>query len=56
MKTKPDFKSGDRVVFTRDSRQHGVVSNVVSFAGLWWIELAGKPNWRYQPAYFRRVA
>jgi hypothetical protein len=51
MKTKPEFKFGDRVVFIRDIRKQGVVSNVVRFAGLWWIELEGQPDWRYQPGY-----
>jgi hypothetical protein len=56
MKTKPEFKFGDRVVFIRDAQKQGVVSNVVRFAGLWWIELEGQPNWSYQPGYFRRAA
>jgi hypothetical protein len=56
MKTKPEFKFGDRVVFIRDIQKRGVVSNVARFAGLWWIELKGQPDLRYQPGYFRRAA
>ena len=34
MKTKPDFKWGDCVVFVRDYKKQGVVSNIVRFGGL----------------------
>ena len=40
MKTKPDFKFGDQVVFIgdRDRQKRGVVSRVFWSGGLWWLE------------------
>jgi hypothetical protein len=36
MKTKPDFKFGDQVVFIGDRQKRGVVSRVFRSGGLWW--------------------
>jgi hypothetical protein len=56
MKTKPELKVGDRVAFTGDGQKRGVVSRVFRLGGLWWLEFEGKPNWRFEPSYFQRVA
>jgi hypothetical protein len=56
MKTKPDFKFGDHVVFIGDRQKRGVVSRVFRSGGLWWLAFEGEPNWRYEPRYFKRVA
>jgi hypothetical protein len=56
MKTKPDFKFGDQVVFIGDRQKRGVVSRVFQSGGLWWLAFEGEPTWRYEPRYFRRVA
>jgi hypothetical protein len=56
MKTKPEFKVGDRVVFIDDVQKRGVVSRVFRLGGLWWLEFEGKSNWRFEPSYFERVA
>jgi hypothetical protein len=56
MKTKPEFKVGDRVVFIDDVQKRGVVSRVFRLGGLWWLEFEGKSNWRFEPSYFKRVA
>ena len=53
MKTKPDFKFGDQVVFTGDRQKRGVVSRVFRSGGLWWLAFEGKPDWRYEPRYFK---
>jgi hypothetical protein len=42
MKTKPEFKVGDRVVFIDDVQKRGVVSRVFRLGGLWWLEFEGK--------------
>jgi hypothetical protein len=39
MKTKPDLKFGDRVVFIGDGQKRGVVSRVFRSGGLWWLAL-----------------
>jgi hypothetical protein len=56
MKTKPDFKFGDRVVLIGDEQKCGVVSRVFRSGHLWWLEFQGQPNWRYEPSRFRRAA
>jgi hypothetical protein len=56
MKTKPDFKSGDQVVFIGDRQKRGVVSRVFRSGGLWWLAFQGEPEWRYDPSRFKRVA
>lgn len=56
MKTKPDFKFGDRVVCIGDRVKRGVVSRVFQSGGLWWLQFEGEPNWRYEPRYFKRAA
>jgi hypothetical protein len=56
MKTKPDFKFGDRVVFLGDREKRGVVRRVFQSGGLWWLAFEGEPDWRYSPAQFKRVA
>jgi hypothetical protein len=53
MKTKPDFKFGDQVVFIGDRQKRGVVSRVFRSGGLWWLAFEGKPDWRYEPRYFK---
>jgi hypothetical protein len=55
MKTKPEFKVGDRVVFTGDGQKRGVVSRVFRMGGLWWLEFEGESNWRFKPSYFKRA-
>jgi hypothetical protein len=55
MKTKPDLKFGDRVVFIGDGQKRGVVSRVFRSGGLWWLALEGDSDWRYAPRYFMRV-
>jgi hypothetical protein len=54
MKTKPDFKFGDQVVLIADDQKRGAVSRVFQSCGLWWLQLEGEPNWRYEPSHFRR--
>jgi hypothetical protein len=56
MKTKPDFKFGDRVVSIGDREKRGVVSRVFQSGGLWWLAFEGEPNWRYEPRYFKSAA
>jgi hypothetical protein len=56
MKTKPDFKFGDRVIRIGEGRKRGVVSRVFQSGGVWWLAFEGKPDWRYAPRHFRRVA
>ena len=56
VKTKPDFKFGDRVIFIGDGRKQGVVSRVFRSGGLWWLQFEGEPDWRYEPRYFKRTA
>ena len=46
MKTKPDFKFGDQVVFIGDRQKRGVVSRVFRSGGLWWLAFEGEPDWR----------
>jgi hypothetical protein len=53
MKTKPDFKFGDQVVFIGGRQKRGVVSRVFRSGGLWWLAFEGEPNWRYEPTYFK---
>ena len=55
MKTKPDFKFGDQVVFIgdRDRQKRGVVSRVFWSGGLWWLAFDSEPDWRYEPRYFK---
>ena len=42
MKTKPDFKFGDQVVFIGDRQKRGVVSRVFRSGGLWWLAFEGR--------------
>jgi hypothetical protein len=56
MKTKPDFRFGDRVVRIGEGEKRGVVSRVFRSGGLWWLAFEGEPDWRYAPTHFRRVA
>ena len=55
MKTKPEFKVGDRAVFIGDGQKRGVVSRVFRLGGLWWLEFEGESNWRFEPSYFKRA-
>ena len=50
MRTKPEFRVGDRVVFIGAGQKQGIVRDVFRFAGLWWLALEGEPNWRYEPS------
>jgi hypothetical protein len=56
MKTKPEFKVDDRVVFIGDGQKRGVVRRVFRLGGLWWLEFEGVSNWRFEPSHFKRVA
>ena len=56
MRTKPEFRVGDRVVFIGAGQKQGIVRDVFRFAGLWWLALEGEPSWRYEPSQFKRVA
>jgi hypothetical protein len=44
VKTKPELKVGDRVVFIRESQKLDVVSRVFLLADRWWLEFEGEPG------------
>lgn len=55
MRTKPDFKFGDRVILIGGGQKQGVVSCVFRSGGLWWLRFDGEANWRYNPGRFKRA-